>query len=748
MKHSPVEIASKLTERGFAVFPLQVNGKKPVINAFTEKAATTHEEVKKLWFDPVMETEQPFNIGIATTRYKNGTDHEALLVVDVDMKNDKNGIKTLNELELNGKTFPQTMEQKTPTGGLHLIYKVKQPVKQGADVLGEGLDVRSRGGFIVGVGSTVEQGQYQIVDREIAEAPQWMIDKCNEKVEKVRKQKKKSRYKTNSKASVKRVTDYLKKAQPAIEGKAGDEQTFKVASRCKDLGVDASVATELLLEHWNHKCQPPWSPQELQYKVENAYSYGQNEQGCDAPEAEFEDVEHGEEHPDCLGPVQELNENYSFVIVGGRSTVIKKEEETNDTVYMDKTTFHDLLKSKTIFVDGKWRQLSDVWMESPNRSTYTKIEMIPSGHVPSNVYNLWRGFSCDPLGEEEQPTQAMVDGVQAFIEHAENNVCEGDKFLYKWLMSYFAHMVQRPEQKPTTALVFRGEKGVGKNALIDRIGHLFAPHYLLTSSKRYLTSNFNNHLARLLLFVLDEAFWSGDKGSEGVLKDLITGNKHLIEQKGREMYEAKNLTRICIIGNEDWLVPSSQDERRFCVFNVGDNRQQDTKFFRDMRKNIDQHGGNRLLLTELLKYDISNFNPNKAPNTIGLLDQKIQSLNIVHEWWFQCLQEGGVAGMGFGGGSWPKEPLSKNMLKDSFTAYTKERGIRSWLPSPVVFGRLMKKACPGMENTRVGPRNNRQWAISVPKLTDCRAQFEDFIRQPVAWETQPDDSLVESELFS
>ena len=82
---SQVERAKKLVDQGFAVFPLQPNGKKPVIDAFTEQAATDSKAVEKLWIDSVLEVEQPYNIGIATTRYRNGSDHEALLVVDVDV---------------------------------------------------------------------------------------------------------------------------------------------------------------------------------------------------------------------------------------------------------------------------------------------------------------------------------------------------------------------------------------------------------------------------------------------------------------------------------------------------------------------------------------------------------------------------------------------------------------------------------------------------------------------------------------
>jgi hypothetical protein len=92
------------------------------------------------------------------------------------------------------------------------------------------------------------------------------------------------------------------------------------------------------------------------------------------------------------------------------------------------------------------------------------------------------------------------------------------------------------------------------------------------------------------MFALDEAFWSGDKQAEGVLKDLITGRDHVIEHKGKEPYSVANKTRVVIIGNEDWLIPASHDERRFAFFDVGDGRKQDRAFFQSMREGMEAGG--------------------------------------------------------------------------------------------------------------------------------------------------------------
>lgn len=736
---------------GFHVFPLKENTKFPHVTAFTEAATNDPEDLAKFWFDPVLGFEHQYNIGIATTHFKDG----GLLVVDIDNKDDKKGNTTVLKLELEGFELPKTLTQRTPTGGFHYIFRVKEPVKQGAGLYGEysGFDTRSRGGLILGAGSEINGKKYTFVDETIAiaEAPEWLIKKCNEGVTSERKAKTEN-IKVPQKNAMIRGEEYLlNHAELAIQGAGGDQTTFIVASRLKDLGVNADNCFTLMFEHWNERCQPPWNPDELQSKVENAYAYGQNKAGVDSPESDFEVIDSAgeDEDEDEIGdPVEELNKQYSFLVLGGKSTIIR-HCESNRVDYIGVQAFHDLLRSRTVQLgDGKRKRLSIIWFESYRRNTYHRTELLPGKKSPPGVFNLWRGFSCEPLSADETPTAEMIEGVRLFKEHALENVCGNDTKLFNWLMGYFAHLVQRPWEKPLTALVFKGKKGVGKNALIDRIGNLISHHYLLTSNRRYVTSNFNKHLATLLLFVLDEAFWSGDKQAEGILKDLITGHTHLIEHKGHEMFSTGNMIRLVIIGNEDWVVPASEDERRFAVFKIGVNRIRDKPYFRKMKYLLESRGGNRLLLKELMDFDIDSVDVDEAPETEGLLDQKIESLSAIHSWWYSSLKEGAVLNLEFSGEEWPKQ-VGRQAMREAFLDYSKARGVRSWLPDSSVFGRQFAKCCPGAKDQRGGTRTNRLRNYALPTLLECRRQFELFIGQKIKWDDVQVENVIDAKsLFS
>jgi hypothetical protein len=97
------------------------------------------------------------------------------------------------------------------------------------------------------------------------------------------------------------------------------------------------------------------------------------------------------------------------------------------------------------------------------------------------------------------------------------------------------------------------------------------------SQRKQIVGQFNSHIATTLLMVCEEAFWAADPQAEGVLKDLITNKKVLIEKKGRDPIQSDNYTRLALISNSEWVVPASlKDERRFFVLRCSSERQGDT----------------------------------------------------------------------------------------------------------------------------------------------------------------------------
>lgn len=277
-----LESALHLASLGYYVFPLLPGRKTPPAGMHFKEMATRDPDKLRAWW----ERNPNYNVGVYTGRFG---DDEALFIVDVDVKEGKRGRESLMLLDLD-IPFPRTAEQTTASGGMHLLMRVPTAVKQGVNVLGPGLDIRSRGGYIVGPGSVVNGAEYtwRNGERLPALAPQALIDRIPKEAE---SRKPANPVQLDSDAALAAAMAYLRtEAEHAVAGDAGNPTTYNVAARLKDLGVTQHRAGLLMLNCYNDDCIPPWPQGDLLKIVASAYKSTDNELGCDSPEADFSSV--------------------------------------------------------------------------------------------------------------------------------------------------------------------------------------------------------------------------------------------------------------------------------------------------------------------------------------------------------------------------------------------------------------------------------------------------------------------------
>lgn len=723
---SKLDHAIWLASLGFWVFPCRHNGKLPAVKGWQQWATRDPEKIAAMWG----QRPDDYNIGIFTEKFG---DDAALIVVDVDRKKgNEDGERTLLGLEILGEDLPRTFRVNTASGGYHLFFTSREAKRQGTKVLGPGVDIRSRGGYVVGAGSIVGTGQYcpHYQDHPpLAEAPGWLAERLTNRSRKRGSENPPAKLgHVDPDRAQQRAIRYLDFEAPSgVEGSRNDTG-YRVAARLKDLGVERQEAVALMGARW--VCVPPLDQGELERTVDSAYTYTRDAIGSDAPEAVFTPVAPAPAgEPGAIHPFERLNQEFAFTNAGGGGHILWETKDENDAaklVHLNLGAFHQRFAAHTLQVGRSNIKITEGWMEWKQRRSYDDFVFMPEQQAPERFYNLWKGFAYAPLQRSETSPRGVA-AVDAFLDHVHSNVCRNDSALSRWLIGYFAHMVQRPWEKPLVALVFKGGKGVGKNAPLERIGALLGQHFLLASNRRYLVSNFNGHLENCLFFVLDEAFWSGDKQAEGTLKDLITGTHHIIEHKGEKPYRVHNRTRVAIVGNEEWLVPASHDERRFAVFDVGSARQGDRPFFIEMRAGMEA-GGYGLLLQHLQNTPLSDVNG--APVTEALLQQKHATLEPLQQWWLECLYQGQIVGSDFGG-QWPAD-IECERMRSAFRRYARDRSVRSRLPTDSEFG---KQLLPWMGHHRIRLDDAPTWVYRVKNLPDSRKVWDQFIGQPVKWPT-------------
>ena len=72
-----------------------------------------------------------------------------VIALDVDPRHE--GDRTLAQLESEHGALPQTWRSITGGGGEHIFFSTDAPIPNSAGIIGQGLDIRGTGGYVVGV---------------------------------------------------------------------------------------------------------------------------------------------------------------------------------------------------------------------------------------------------------------------------------------------------------------------------------------------------------------------------------------------------------------------------------------------------------------------------------------------------------------------------------------------------------------------------------------------------------------------
>jgi phage/plasmid-associated DNA primase len=270
------------------------------------------------------------------------------------------------------------------------------------------------------------------------------------------------------------------------------------------------------------------------------------------------------------------------------------------------------------------------WIKHPKRRTYFGVTLSRNGNT-GQKYNLFSGWAIEPKQHD----------CSNFLNFIYNVICDQNQKIYEWLLDWLAHMFQFPERKSdsTVAVALRGLKGIGKNFFAEKIIELIGErHSMLIQQEDLLFGRFKEHLLGLVLIVLDEIGWGGNKKQEKELKGMVTGDKLVVEPKGRKPILIDNFARFLFLGNESWMLPASVDERRFLVLDVPDTHRKDYDYFSNLHKHWNQ-GEKEGFLYYLLNRKISH-NLREAIWTEALKDQVLRGLEPHQEWILDALDEG------------------------------------------------------------------------------------------------------------
>ena len=419
-----------------------------------------------------------------------------------------------------------------------------------------------------------------------------------------------------------------------------------------------------------------------------------------------------------LAACRELNKAHAVVQVCGTTKVMKEGYDSvlqrKSITYSSPTDFKQFRSHLKYSVPDPNEtvkvSLGDYWFGWEQRRQYEGVLFDPSGKAPAAYFNLWRGFSVEPVEGEWS----------LFHEHVFDNICNGNSEHYEYLMAWLAQGVQHPETRPDVALVLKSEgKGTGKSIFARYYRELFGPHGMTVSNPNQVLGRFNDHLEDTICLVLEEAFWTGIRTHESNLKAYITEDTLSVEGKGLPTKTVRNYLRIIMLSNNEWVVPASADERRYLVLDVNDQHKQDTKYFGAIADQM-ENGGLAAMLYDLKRHNYSAVDLRIAPKTESLTEQKILSLDAKHKWWFEKLCDGCL----HPGAEWGE--ITKQELGEDYVGYMSKTRNRNDRSSETELGMFLTRMF-GSKLANSRPRRkdgSRPPTWTFPSLEECRMLFD------------------------
>ena len=424
-----------------------------------------------------------------------------------------------------------------------------------------------------------------------------------------------------------------------------------------------------------------------------------------------------------LEVVGDMNERHAAVLVGGKFRIINEmimPDGTRSITYSSTSDLRGYYKNRCLCKkkaadETKAVNPLDLWLAHENRRQYQGIVFEPGKETP-DFYNLWRGFQVEPAPGDVKP----------YLDHVLNVICDGDEALFRWVADFLADIFKNiggPLQG--SALVTRGRKGTGKGLFVEPLQAILGCHFIPVTGEQEFLGTFNSHTAHAIIIYANEAFWAGRKTAEGALKARITEKTFLMHEKYLPAVSIGNHAHIIMASNEDWVVPASWDERRFCVIDVSDNRRNDHGYFDQMFTWCSKPKNQSALLDFFQNREITS-NLRKPPVTGALVEQVERSYKSYERFWLECLYSGRIGGEDTPGpkefGDWVKSDTIYDEY-NTFCNTIKER-------HPVAKTHLTRKLvdmCPEILRERHTFPDGRVRAVQLPSINTARALYNEKV---------------------
>ncbi|CAK8744495.1 hypothetical protein SODG_007608 [Sodalis praecaptivus] len=314
--------------------------------------------------------------------------------------------------------------------------------------------------------------------------------------------------------------------------------------------------------------------------------------------------------------LETINGTYTHVTIGGKHRVVSlKPCQVNGVTHV----FEDISQFRNYFLHCERiarKPAGVAWLNWPGKNYKPGgVGFYPSpSKCPESVYNLFTGLSVEPTLGDCSP----------YLEHLRQVICAGDETSYAYLIGWMAHLIQRPDEKPSVAIVMKSIPGTGKGTMVRPLQDILGQYAIHINGAGQIAGKFNATMANKLLIFADEVTvgrnYEGDR-----LKGIISEKSINLERKGIDPEPMPNFARLIFASNSIQALKAGIRERRYLVLEPNPAHAQEKGYFDNLHNWLHDNGAARLLHF-LQHYDLGDFDCYRAPQTAALQDEILLGL--------------------------------------------------------------------------------------------------------------------------
>ena len=325
-------------------------------------------------------------------------------------------------------------------------------------------------------------------------------------------------------------------------------------------------------------------------------------------------------------------------------STMKEEFEKSNFKVLDPVGFYSHIGHKWVFRERSQLKIAyenmffmddtpfiDKWLKDPHMKTYSRISFEPSRDPTIFVMPE---DSLPIFVHESYTCVSNVNAIEIF-EDLLSIVTNRKEELKMYIKNWLAHLLQKPMELPGVAIIFNGQKGVGKDTIGDFLGEYVIgnKHYQNYSNQlQYFDKHDESKAHKFLVKVEEINKKILEEGVNGeIFKSSLTSPILNFNPKNKQPYNLKNTMRVIGTSNNPNPVDVSQKERRYVISVVSPEKLGDSEYWCNVRRELFTPTGGLAVAQMLLAHDISEFNPRILPENDYLNKLQEDSVDAVQK---------------------------------------------------------------------------------------------------------------------